>query len=581
MKCFLKNTLKWSKNKVLRCSTWPGPFLCAFLFSFLLPAALLCQEDNLFFVPVGKEKKWANGFYCPGYDPLLSSLLVPFLKKKREVGYLEAVIMPVDTLKDTTIYYYKGKQLAWSKITSGNIPAGIFNEIGVQLNDFIREPVNYQDIEQGLQKIAWYYANQGYPFATVWLDSLRLKDNFISASIYLEKNPYYIYDSLVVKSERKLISHKFLKKYLGITPGLPYQEKTTREVSKKIADLQFIDEIRSHDIEFTKNKVNLYTYLEKRPANQIDGIIGFQPNDKTSGKLVLTGKLDLLLQNSFHQGEEIALNWERLETYSQRLYSLFAYPYLFGTSFGIDASFELYRQDSSYLTLDARLGTRYQLRNNHFLKLAYRRKSSSLVLYPGANGQSYQDIQASLVEMAYLMERFDNRISPFQGFRLQWSFSAGSKEVGDRESYLHTEGVLSASAHVPIAGPFGIKIKNQTAWMWSEKLYKNELFRLGGLKTLRGHDENSMYASGFSILNVEPHLVIPGESTAFLFYDVGYQERPSLGHYLVDWPMGLGAGINLKTNSGIFSFVYALGRRLGNPIEFKVAKIHVGYVNRF
>jgi hemolysin activation/secretion protein len=183
--------------------------------------------------------------------------------------------------------------------------------------------------------------------------------------------------------------------------------------------------------------------------------------------------------------------------------------------------------------------------------------------------------------MAYLMEKLDNNINPFRGFRLQWSFSAGGKEVGDHESYLHSEGELIVTAHVPVTGPFGIKIKNQTAWMWSEELHENELFRLGGLKTLRGQDENSLYASGYSIFNMEPRLVLPGESTAFLFYDIAYHERPTQEYYLVDWPKGFGAGINLKTNSGIFSFVYALGQRLGNPVEMKSAKIHLGYVNRF
>ena len=112
-------------------------------------------------------------------------------------------------------------------------------------------------------------------------------------------------------------------------------------------------------------------------------------------------------------------------------------------------------------------------------------------------------------------------------------------------------------------------------------IYRNELLRIGGLKILRGFDEESINTSSYSIFTLEYRFLLDRNSYFALFSDGGYYESKDVENSFSDTPLGIGAGINFETKAGIFSFNYAVGRQFDNPIEFRAAKIHFGFVNLF
>ena len=66
-----------------------------------------------------------------------------------------------------------------------------------------------------------------------------------------------------------------------------------------------------------------------------------------------------------------------------------------------------------------------------------------------------------------------------------------------------------------------------------------------------------------------------------MFFDWAYVEQRLKDSFNNDFPFGFGAGLNFETKAGIFGLSYALGKQNNNPIDFKSAKIHFGYVNIF
>ena len=126
--------------------------------------------------------------------------------------------------------------------------------------------------------------------------------------------------------------------------------------------------------------------------------------------------------------------------------------------------------------------------------------------------------------------------------------------------------------HVFLLDVKGAIIKNET-------IFENEMFLIGGLKTLRGFDEQSIVASAYSILNLEYRYMLDKNSYLNLFWNGAYYENKNSG--IVDRPYGFGAGISFETKAGIFTIAYALGKQFDNPIYFKQAKIHFGIVNFF
>lgn len=116
-------------------------------------------------------------------------------------------------------------------------------------------------------------------------------------------------------------------------------------------------------------------------------------------------------------------------------------------------------------------------------------------------------------------------------------------------------------------------------WLYKhQKIFKNELYRIGGLSTLRGFDEESIYASEYLIGSSEIRFLFEENSAFFAFYDQAYYKSIDVKN---DNPAGFGAGIEFQTKAGIFTFSYALGSQLGNSVQFKTARVHFGFVNRF
>jgi outer membrane protein assembly factor BamA len=121
----------------------------------------------------------------------------------------------------------------------------------------------------------------------------------------------------------------------------------------------------------------------------------------------------------------------------------------------------------------------------------------------------------------------------------------------------------------------------QAGWINGQKLFLNELFQLGGIKTLRGFDEESFYASEYAIATIEYRYLIGSASYLFSFLDAAHLGRKSVQGNLKGKYAGLGAGIALETKSGLFSLAYAAGKNKDLPFNFREAKIHFGFVSLF
>jgi hemolysin activation/secretion protein len=122
------------------------------------------------------------------------------------------------------------------------------------------------------------------------------------------------------------------------------------------------------------------------------------------------------------------------------------------------------------------------------------------------------------------------------------------------------------------------------AYLSGENLYLNDLYRVGGLRSLRGFNDNFFYASYYGISNLELRLLLEqaaqSQSYLYVFYDqsvLGYQLA---GHYQ-ETPLGLGLGLSITTDVGLFNFAYAIGKVQNQPIDFSLSKIHFGYISRF
>ena len=444
-----------------------------------------------------------------------------------------------------------------------------------------------------LSNYLWY---TGYPFATVQLNEIVEDSTEKTAKILVQKNNFITFDSIIIVGNLKL-SKRYCYGYLGLKRGKPYNESLVKEIPASLQTLPFISLLRPPSISFGEDKAVLFIYADKQKNNQFDGYLGLVPNDETSGKVMLTGSLMLDLNNPFAHGENLKLNWKRIQVQSQNLDISANIPYLFASPFGIDGAFQLEKKDTNYLNLNFLAGVRYYLKRNNYLRAYYQLKNSrltnkSLLAELSVLPQNI-DYDAHLYGLALGFRKLDYIFNPRKGYVLALDAAVGQRLIIKNNSIEQSlyQDLQPSSMQLQLSGIADMYFPIKKRWAWylglkggylhGKQLFENELFRVGGLKTLRGFDEQSIFASSYIILNNELRYIFGKRSYFQVFFDVASLEKHTLPEYVFDIPFGFGAGVSFDTKAGIFAFNYALGRQMNNPIRIASGKITFGYTAVF
>jgi len=560
------------------------------------------QDFNLRFIfvdtPAGVLKS-DNNFRGDSLQVLNQVNLI--LEKLQNEGYLASGI-------DTVIYsggnifahLYSGKKYSWGKLDFSNLEKNLMDKLRLKSEFRENEPVRLTDLS-GLNKdIVSYYENSGYPFAGVKYEPFSINDSVFNATVIVHKGSFYKLDSIVLKGDAK-ISANYIKKSLALKEDMPFNQKKWDNLDREIQNISFITLQKPSEIEFRENSIDLYLYLNPKKSSTFNGIIGFLPEDENTGKLTITGELNLNLKNELGRGEEILLNWEKLESSSQKLNVGLMYPYIFKSNFGFDFSFELFKKDTLYLTLNSDVGLRWFITNRNYFRAYYRYKSSSGIGEAKTNTiNTFADATSNAIGAGYVINNLDYDVNPSRGFYLNTFAGTGFKKLKNAgiisdslnikadSQTTEIEAGLDLDIYFPIYNRFVFHFGNITRYMDQfadnglEALYfENDLYRFGGAKSLRGFDESAFFASIYSLQNIEIRYLFEQNSAFYVFWNGAYYYKNISQLVTEDFPWGFGIGLNFDTRAGVFSLSYALGKQFDNPIEIRTAKIHFGYISRF
>ncbi|MDE5423419.1 hypothetical protein L3073_14465 [Ancylomarina sp. DW003] len=521
-------------------------------------------------------------------DLKLESLKSYFVEK----GFLEANIDSTYILKDTLFaIFHLGKKYQWK-----NLEVRVDKRLD-RNNLKINKP-NAYSFTEGVEKqflVLDSYLNNGYPFAAISISDLKINGGELDGICSLQSNQKIVWDSMIIKGDIQL-HDGFIQTYLDIKPGQAYSENKFEEISTLIENLDFVSEIKPSEVEFFDSLAKIHHYFKKQAANRFDGIVGFQNNKKTD-KLELTGEVNLALINSFRRGERILINWKKLEENSQNLQVRFQYPYLFNTKVGLNFNFHLLKQDSSYLNTNLKLGLSFKQKKNSSLKLFYHLKSSNLIStkqYAGATVlPDFADSKSNLLGFQYNYVNLDRLHNSRKGWNLKLEIAGGENEIDKNSNFqdelyrgidLKTkifEGKINLKNFIPIRSKWVYNWQVVGALMERVNYFENELYRLGGLKSIRGFNEDAFRASKYLIAKEEFGFVSSRNTKLYLFYDWAWYEQEIQSLKTSDHLMGYGFGFNFSAGSGLFSLNYALGRQGNETTDLKSAKIHFGFVAKF
>ena len=501
------------------------------------------------------------------------------------------------TGSDAISYIHLGDKLNWARLKKGNVEEEVLSRTGYRDKIYNRYRFRYAQFGRFVDGILSFYEDNGYPFVSLTLDSIRnIEREGIDAVLKLEKNRYVEIDTVEIYGGN-FISDKYLFNYLGIKPHRPYNESNVKAVSRRIGDLTFIGEQQPPKVIFTETSTHLQLFLNKKRASRFDGIIGFLQEEK-DGSVQLTGDVKLSLANAFKRGEHIALNWRGLPYNTQDLNMHFNYPYLLNSPFGIDLNFKLYKRDSTFLDIISGIGIPYFINARDYLKVQYESHSSNLL-----STMQYKDINTLPPVLDFHthyyggelnFNKVDYLLNPTRGFRILINGMAGFKTIQKNINLpdslydavqINTiifKGQCDLAYFLSLAPRHVLVFANKSAYLQNPQILRNEMFRIGGLRTLRGFDTESIFVSSYVINTFEYRFILDRTSNINVFTDVAYTEKKILNAPArFDTPFCIGAGTNFETRAGIFSLSYAVGSQQGNPLDIRGAKIHFGFLNYF
>ncbi len=494
---------------------------------------------------------------------------------------------------------FLGDRYEWMTLSKGNVDEGFMGGSGYRQKLYERKSFQYEQVRKLQEKILTNCQNNGYPFASIKLDSIEMNGTAVSAKLNLTKNKFIRIDSVVVKGAAT-IAPVYIYNYIGIKQGAVYNEAQIDRISSRIRELPFVKESNPNRVLFSEKETKLELFLENKKASQFDGVVGLLPDNGNTGKYTLTGEAHLKLQNALARGEVMELNWKQLPAKSQDLKVHFLYPFLFNTPFGVDASLALFKKDTTYLDVTKNLGIQYQLTGNNYIKAFINDKESTLES-PAAFKYAMvlpdnADVSSISYGLGFHYEKLDYRLNPRSGYSLETTASTGTRTISKNKDIVETNPHLYDSLklqtteyHADLTFDFYFPLKDRHvidvgfkgAYQYSPSIFANELYRIGGLKTLRGFDEESIIASSYGIMKLEYRYLLEQNSYLFAFFNEAYYRNNSREKNIHDTPYGFGSGITFETKLGIMSVSYALGKEFDNPVYCRNGKIHFGILNYF
>lgn len=492
----------------------------------------------------------------------------------QKIGYLDSRLNEVNKISDSLYRanFYLGNR--WREIELTFDPKD-FNPsevktLGKKISDssFV---IPFSELQSTLIKLGLYKAQLGAPFTSIQLTAIEKKDlNTLLAHIRVEERSTRTIDDLVIKGYDKF-PKSFLRYYAGVRKGKLFNRKKLIEQNDQLNNLGFVNTLKPPEALFKKDSTLIYFYLEKRNNNLFDGILGFATNEQTQ-KLEFNGFLSLELNNNLNFGEQVKIDYKADGREQQNFQAYTKMPYLFKTPFGLSLDLKIFKRDSTFATTEQQVRLHYQASPKTNFYIGYKGYESSNLLDDPIAGAAVEDFNSEFLLLGAQFLKTQNQ----RMFPIKTNLSLES-EIGKRDQLGSSENqvrfTLRASNIFNLNEFNAVYIANETGYLQSDTYLVNEMFRFGGVKSIRGFNENSIDASLYSVVNTEYRYLFNENIYVNSILDFAYFENEIFNTQEEIYSFGFGLGVN--TRSGVLRLNIANGINQNQDVNLSNIKIHI------
>lgn len=420
-----------------------------------------------------------------------------------------------------------------------------------------------------LKTISNQLDTEGKSFSEVTLKNILLKNNMLFADLHIIESKKRTIDKVIVKGYENF-SKSHISHFLQLKKGNVFNQQKLNKASLATKALPFVSEIKPPEVLFSKDSTIIYMYLKRKNINTFDGLLNFTSKENESG-LLFNGHINLQLNNVLHTGEQFTLLWKANGEERQDFKTSISIPYVFNSRFTPKLSFNIYKQDSTFLNTKFNSKIRYTLNSKTSVGISYQSENSKNTLQNTTNtdilnfSNSFWGLwfEYRLPQNNFFFEDlFFANIHSSYGTRTTKDVNSPQFKIDFEISYL-----------LNLTHRSFLFLKNKSGYLNSKSFLKNEIYRIGGTNSIRGFNEQSVFASKFSYINIEYRYITSNNSYLYSITDFGKTENEKL--------LGIGIGYTFKLKNSWINLAYTLGKTANHSFNFNNSKLGVSFRNYF
>jgi hypothetical protein len=466
-----------------------------------------------------------------------------------KLGYLDFMIDEQIKINDSSFNYKMnlGDQIKFIHIYIGkkNLTPTLSKGGGVEKDTII---IPYIKVEAFLELKLRDLEKQGFALSKLKLNTIQRKNDYLEADLDIIQDKKRGLNDIVINGYDKFpkgFKLDLVKKYRNET----FNKENIKNVQADFNKIRFVRQTKSPEILFTTDSTKVFVYLEKLQHNTFDGFIGFTNDDNNN--LIFNGYVDLKLHNILNAGEKMGLDWKS-DGKNQKTFNLETeIPYIFKTPISIKAQLNIFKQDSIFQNTKTNLALGYNLNFNSKIYLGYQETESNAI---NNTKRTYlTDYKNVFTTSSFEFEKFDADDTLFpETTKLLFKIGAGNRS--SEKQYIAT---LEWGHHYYLNQKNAFLIKSQNYYLKSSTYLTNELFRFGGINSIRGFNENGLQGNVIGSILTEYQYLISNNLYFHTVLDYGYIEDKTTNN--ANRLLGLGFGFGLQTKNGLFHFIYSNG----------------------
>ena len=482
----------------------------------------------------------------------------------------------VERLKKRDSFNYEvtivsGSKIKFIKISNIENLSADFKKHIYNLLDTKRR-IEFGELKKFLNNLSLFISANGYPFSKINIINLvQLDSNLISADLNIELGQKRKIDKIVIKGYKNF-PKKFFKNFLNINEKVDLDLNYIKKKSSKIDNLLFVKNTKDPEVLFTEDSTIVYFYFKKVKKSSLDGFIGINTDENTN-KLDLQGNLNLNVVNAFNSGEEINIRYISENSQDKLFYSNLEIPFLFSSPISIGLSLNLSKKDSTFSTNSRGINLHSELKKINF-GVGYEKINSSAYI----QNENIMDFNLSKLNFFISKNQMDYSDVLYQKkLEFFYNYSSGEKSQEIATPYSSHEFKLLKKLN------FSKRLLNISKFnynkMNSENFVTNELFRYGGINSIRGFLEGSIYANEYFITNFDLIFLLNKSTAIFSLFDFSKYRNISLN--LNEKIYSAGLGLKTVSNESNITIFFASGNTWGKKLNPRDAKISISFKTFF